>query len=104
MTFLRKRAIDRLSSGRNAGRSGGTAMAGKVFQLVTGIGIGLLLPLGLSLHDVGLFFFVQAIVSVSVVLAQLGLPVTIPGIVSHAMAVGDTGRARAVAIETIKIS
>lgn len=79
-------------------------MAGKVLQLVTGVGIGLLLPLGLSLHDVGVFFFVQAIVGVSVVLAQLGLPVTIPGIVSHAMAVGDTGRARIVAIETIKVS
>ncbi|TYL91710.1 hypothetical protein FXB40_27690 [Bradyrhizobium rifense] len=79
-------------------------MAGKVFQLATGVGIGLLLPLSLSLHDVGLFFFVQAIVNVSVVLAQLGLPVTIPGIVSHAMAVGDTGRARIVAIETIKMS
>ncbi|MGM4872114.1 lipopolysaccharide biosynthesis protein [Bradyrhizobium sp. 956_D2_N1_5] len=79
-------------------------MAGKVLQLATGAGIGLLLPLGLSLHDVGVFFFVQAIISVSIVLAQLGLPVTIPGIVSHAMAVGDTGRARTVAIETIKIS
>ncbi|MET4240142.1 hypothetical protein [Bradyrhizobium sp. RT10b] len=80
------------------------AVAGKVFQLATGVGIGLLLPLSLSLHDVGLFFFVQAIVNVSVVLAQLGLPVTIPGIVSHAMAAGDTGRARIVAIETIKMS
>lgn len=79
-------------------------MAGKVLQLATGAGIGLLLPLGLSLHDVGVFFFVQAIISVSVVLAQLGLPVTIPGMVSHAMAVGDTGRARTVAIATIKIS
>lgn len=79
-------------------------MAGKVLQLATGAGIGLLLPLGLSLHDVGVFFFVQAIVSVSVVLAQLGLPVTIPGMVSHAMAVGDPGRARTVAIATIKIS
>ncbi|MCP3370969.1 lipopolysaccharide biosynthesis protein [Bradyrhizobium cajani] len=79
-------------------------MAGKVLQLVTGVGIGLLLPLALSLHDVGVFFFVQAIVSVSVVLAQLGLPVTMPGIASHAMAVGDTGRARIVAIETIKMS
>lgn len=79
-------------------------MAGKVLQLATGAGIGLLLPLGLSLHDVGVFFFVQAIASVSVVLAQLGLPVTIPGMVSHAMAVGDTGRARTVAIATIKIS
>lgn len=79
-------------------------MAGKVLQLATGAGIGLLLPLDLSLHDVGVFFFVQAIVSVSVVLAQLGLPVTIPGMVSHAMAVGDTGRARTVAIATIKIS
>jgi O-antigen/teichoic acid export membrane protein len=79
-------------------------MAGKVLQLATGAGIGLLLPLGLSLHDVGVFFFVQAIISVSIVLAQLGLPVTIPGIVSHAMAVGDTGRARTAAVGTIKMS
>ncbi|WP_156947166.1 lipopolysaccharide biosynthesis protein [Bradyrhizobium sp. WSM3983] len=104
MTFLRKRPADGPSSGGNAGRSGGTAFAGKVLQLVTGVGIGLLLPLALSLHDVGVFFFVQAIVSVSVFLAQLGLPVTIPGIVSHAMAVGDTGRARTIAIVTMKMS
>lgn len=104
MTFQRKRQADGISSGGNAGRSGGTALAGKVLQLATGVGMGLLLPLALSLHDVGVFFFVQAIVSVSVVLAQLGLPVTIPGIVSHAMAVGDTGRARIVAIETVKMS
>lgn len=104
MTFSDKRRPDGPSRGGNAARSGGTAMAGKVLQLATGVGIGLLLPLGLNLHDVGVFFFVQAIVSVSIVLAQLGLPVTIPGMVSHAMAVGDNGRARTIAIETIKMS
>lgn len=104
MTLLRKRPTDGPSSGGNAGRSGGAAMAGKLLQLVTGAGIGLLLPLALALHDVGVFFFVQAIVSVSIVLAQLGLTMTIPGIVSHAVAVGDTGRARTVAIGTIRMS
>lgn len=99
VTFLRKRLDNRGS----AGRSGATALAGKVLQIVTGAGIGLLLPLGLTLHDVGVFFFVQAIANVSIVFAQLGLPVTIPGIVSHAIAVEDTGRARIVAIETIKM-
>jgi O-antigen/teichoic acid export membrane protein len=102
--FLRKRPADKPSSGGTAGQSGVAAMAGKVLQVVTGALIGLLLPLGLALHDVGVFFFVQAIVSASVVVAQLGLPVTIPGIVSYAIAVEDRGRARIVVIETIRMS
>jgi O-antigen/teichoic acid export membrane protein len=102
--FLRKSPADKPSNGRTAGRSGITAMAGKILQVITGALIGLLLPLGLAVDDVGVFFFVQAIVSAAVVIAQLGLPMTIPGIVSHAIAVEDRGRARIVAIGTIKIS
>jgi O-antigen/teichoic acid export membrane protein len=102
--FICKRQTDKASKGNKAARSGVPAMAGKALQIVAGTLIGLLLPLALAQPEVGVFLFVQAIVGASIAVAQLGLPLTIPALVSHAVAIEDRGRARIVVIEAIKMS
>lgn len=82
-------------------RSGSFALTGRALQLLVAVFTGLLVPLCLDPSDVGVFFLIQALLAAGAIVAQLGLTLTIPTIVTEALARSDYGRAWSAAIRTL---
>ena len=76
----------------------------RVLLLGAGIAIGVLLPLCASRDDVGLVFLAQSLIAVAATLAQLGLSYSASALLPAALALGDTGRVRTVAVRSLALA
>jgi O-antigen/teichoic acid export membrane protein len=70
------------------------AMAGRFLLLGTGALTGIMIPLSMSQHHVGLFFLTQSLIAALATIGQLGLSITSPALISNSLGRHDNGRVR----------
>jgi len=80
-------------------QASGAALASRMALTLAGFVSSLLLPLVLSQTSVGQFFLAQILIAALTIVAQLGLTLSIPALVTAAIAADDLGRARRAAIQ-----
>jgi len=89
--------------GPRVARSGAVAFSGRILQLLVLVLTGLLVPICLTPTDVGIIFLVQALLAAGAIIAQMGLTITVPAMITEALARGEYARAWSIAIRALLI-
>ena len=86
------------------GGAGKAVLFSRGLVIVSSIATSILLPLILDQTSVGQFFLAQIIIAGLSTVAQLGLIFSIPATVTEAVAIGDLGRARVLAVKALALA